>query len=68
VRDAHAATITRNLLQLGRDLGIDVIAEGIEQEDQFALLGEQGCRLFQGYLFGRPMDVAAFSERIATSP
>lgn len=68
VRDAHAATITRNLLQLGRDLGIDVIAEGIEQEDQFALLGEQGCRLFQGYLFGRPMDVATFSERIGASP
>jgi len=68
VRDAHAATITRNLLQLGRDLGIDVIAEGIEQEDQFALLGEQGCRLFQGYLFGRPLDVAAFNARIAQSP
>ena len=68
VRDAHAATITRNLLQLGRDLGIDVIAEGIEQDDQFALLGEQGCRLFQGYLFGRPLDVAAFNARITASP
>lgn len=67
VRDAHAATITRNLLQLGRDLGIDVIAEGIEHDDQFALLGGQGCVLFQGYLFGRPMDVAAFTERIASS-
>nr|WP_298128795.1 EAL domain-containing protein [uncultured Pseudoxanthomonas sp.] len=64
VRDAHAATITRNLLQLGRDLGIDVIAEGIEQDDQFALLGEQGCRLFQGYLFGRPMEAAAFRQRM----
>ncbi|MBA3928245.1 MAG: EAL domain-containing protein [Xanthomonas sp.] len=68
VRDAQAATITRNLLQLGRDLGIDVIAEGIEHEDQFALLGEQGCRLFQGYLFGRPMDVDAFKQRIASTP
>ena len=63
-RDAQAASITRNLLQMGRDLGIDVIAEGIEQDDQFALLGEQGCRLFQGYLFGRPMEAAAFRERM----
>lgn len=66
VRDAHAATITRNLLQLGRDLGIDVIAEGVEQDDQFALLGEQGCQLFQGYLFGRPMEAAAFRQRLVS--
>jgi EAL domain-containing protein (putative c-di-GMP-specific phosphodiesterase class I) len=68
VRDAHAATITRNLLQLGRDLGIDVIAEGIEQDDQFALLREQGACLFQGYLFGRPMEAGTFDQRLlATS-
>jgi len=64
-RDAHAASITRNLLQLGQDLGIDVIAEGIEQQDQFVLLGEQGCHLFQGYMFGRPMEVDAFNRRMA---
>lgn len=63
VRDDHAATISRNLLQMGRDLGIDVIAEGVEHDDQFVLLGEQGCRLFQGYLFGRPMDADAFAQR-----
>lgn len=67
VRDAQAASITRNLLQLGHDLHIDVIAEGIEQQEQFALLGGQGCRLFQGYMFGRPMDVEAFNRRIATA-
>ncbi|MBD9480370.1 EAL domain-containing protein [Pseudoxanthomonas sp. PXM02] len=68
VRDTHAASISRNLLQLGRDLGIDVIAEGVEQEDQFALLGEQGCGLFQGYLFGRPMEVDAFNQRLLAAP
>ncbi len=68
VRDAHAASITRNLLQMGRDLGIDVIAEGIEQDEQFALLCEQGCRLFQGYLFGRPMDATAFRQRVTATP
>jgi EAL domain-containing protein (putative c-di-GMP-specific phosphodiesterase class I) len=64
VRDAHAASITRNLLQLGIDLGLDVIAEGIEDAAQFAFLQGQGCRLFQGYLFGRPMPVAAFETLV----
>ena len=50
VRDAHAATITRNLLQLGRDLGIDVIAEGIEEAGQYELLRETGC---DGVMLGR---------------
>jgi len=68
VRDAHAATITRNLLQMGHDLGIDVIAEGVEQDDQFTLLREQGSRLFQGYLFGRPMEVGTFNQRLLATP
>mgnify|MGYP002759386507 CR=1 FL=1 len=64
VRDPHAATISRNLLQMGGELGIDVIAEGIEQDDQFALLREQGSRLFQGHPFGRPMEVGTFNQRL----
>ncbi|MEP6908563.1 MAG: EAL domain-containing protein [Pseudoxanthomonas sp.] len=63
-RDPHAASITRNLLQLGHDLGIDVIAEGIEQQEQYEFLRTQGCDLFQGYLFGKPMEVDTF-ERLA---
>ncbi len=66
VDDAHAASITRNLLQLGRDLEIDVIAEGIEDQAQHAFLRGQGCSLFQGYLFGRPMEGEAF-ERLVLS-
>jgi diguanylate cyclase len=68
VRDPHAATISRNLLQMGRELGIDVIAEGVEQDDQFALLREQGSCLFQGYLFGRPMEVGTFNQRLLSAP
>jgi len=68
LRDGSAATITRNLLRLGRDLGVDVIAEGIEDAGQFALLREQGCGLFQGYLFGRPMDAQAFRRSVEQVP
>jgi diguanylate cyclase len=65
-RDRQAASITRNLLQLGHDLGIDVIAEGIEQQEQYEFLRAQGCALFQGYLFGEPMQVEAFEEMVET--
>ncbi len=59
-----AATIIRNLLQLGHDLGMDVIAEGIERPEQHAFLIRQGCRMFQGYLLGKPMDIDAFQQRV----
>ncbi|MBP0574677.1 EAL domain-containing protein, partial [Mycobacterium tuberculosis] len=39
---------------LGRDLGIEVIAEGVETADQLDALTREGCRCFQGYFFGRP--------------
>jgi EAL domain-containing protein (putative c-di-GMP-specific phosphodiesterase class I) len=63
-RDVQASSITRNLLALGHDLGIDVIAEGIEHREQHALLRAQGCRLFQGYLFGAPMALQAFEQLV----
>ena len=36
-------------------LRIEAVAEGVETEDQLAFLREQGCRIGQGYLFGKPM-------------
>lgn len=63
-RDGHAASITRNLLQLGHDLGIDVIAEGIEHAAQYEALRAQGCDLFQGYLFGAPMRAVDFERLV----
>lgn len=40
--------------------GIDVIAEGIEQQGQYDVLRAQGCNLFQGELFGKAMEIEAF--------
>ncbi|WP_176473030.1 putative bifunctional diguanylate cyclase/phosphodiesterase [Sphingomonas lenta] len=51
--DAGAAAIVRALVGLGRDLGIETVAEGVETSDQFRWLHEVGCTLGQGYLFGR---------------
>jgi diguanylate cyclase (GGDEF)-like protein/PAS domain S-box-containing protein len=46
--------VIRAVIGIGRDLDIDVIAEGIETAEQAAMLGREGCTMLQGYLFGRP--------------
>jgi blue light- and temperature-responsive anti-repressor len=46
--------IVRGILQVCRDLGIELVAEGVETLDEFHWFRDQGVALFQGYLFGRP--------------
>lgn len=53
--DGKGKIIMRSIIALGADLGIDVIAEGVETEQQFQMLEELGCPHVQGYLLGRPM-------------
>jgi diguanylate cyclase (GGDEF)-like protein/PAS domain S-box-containing protein len=53
--DESAATLVRAIVQLARSLGKTPVAEGIETESQFRFLVEEGCRVGQGYFFGRPV-------------
>ena len=46
--------IVRAVLGIGRDLGIGIVAEGVEKIEQAEALRDEGCVLMQGYLFGRP--------------
>ena len=46
--------IVKGVLRTCRDLGIDVVAEGVEQAEDFLWLKDQGITLFQGWLFARP--------------
>lgn len=46
--------IVRGVMRTCMDLGIEVIAEGIEEREEFEWLWDVGCRLYQGYLFARP--------------
>jgi diguanylate cyclase (GGDEF)-like protein/PAS domain S-box-containing protein len=52
--DGEDAAIARAVITLGQSLGLRVLAEGIETEEQAAYLREIGCLLGQGYWFGRP--------------
>ncbi|MFA7430035.1 MAG: EAL domain-containing protein [Rhodospirillaceae bacterium] len=61
--DTNDAVIARATINLGHSLGLEVIAEGVETEEQFAYLKAEGCDVVQGFLFGRPMpakDLEAF--------
>ncbi|KAF6652524.1 EAL domain-containing protein [Enterobacteriaceae bacterium EKM102V] len=52
--DAGAAAIVGAVLTLCRELGLEVVAEGVEKEEQAEWLRTSGCALLQGFLFGRP--------------
>ena len=54
--DASAMAIVRATLNLGRNLGLDAVAEGVETAEQLALLDAEGCRLAQGYFFSPPVN------------
>ena len=59
-------TIVGTVLMLGRGLGLQVIAEGVENAEQWQLLSDLGCRLFQGHWFSAPLELAGF-EAYATA-
>jgi EAL domain-containing protein (putative c-di-GMP-specific phosphodiesterase class I) len=61
--DPNDAALVEAMLAIGQRFGLDVIAEGVETADQFGLLRERGCQLFQGYFFGRPQTAAELELR-----
>jgi EAL domain-containing protein (putative c-di-GMP-specific phosphodiesterase class I) len=61
--DAEAAALTRSIVAMGKALGLRVVAEGVEQRAQQALLEKWGCHEIQGYLVGEPVPA---EEALAT--
>jgi len=65
-RDPVLTMLTKTIVQVGRDLGMQVVAEGIEEPRQLAELREMGCGYGQGYLVARPMAAPSMEALIRT--
>lgn len=58
--DKSDITIVRTIIAMAQNLGLDVIAEGVETKEQQRLLMDMGCAHFQGYLFSKPVPIDEF--------
>ncbi len=62
VNNPDDATIVDTIIQMGRNLNMDVVAEGVEEEAQLNFLQKLGCNFVQGLLFGDPMSADNYLE------
>ena len=61
----EAMAITRAIVSLAHSLNLRVVAEGVEKQSQLLMLNALGCQEFQGYLFAKPLPVAAADDFLA---
>jgi diguanylate cyclase (GGDEF)-like protein len=62
--DLSSVPIVQSILDLGQNLHLDVVAEGVETSLQLETLSRMGCRIFQGYYLGTPMDAGEIEARL----
>ena len=60
--EERAKKIIQNIIRLSNDLDILSLTEGVETEEQFLMLSEMKCTLFQDYYFAKPMQVSDFED------
>lgn len=68
VTDPSDAAIVQTIIGMSRNLGLCVIAEGVETEAQRHVLQGLQCPVFQGYLFGRPLPLPQFEQWLGMQP
>ena len=59
--------VVRSVIDMARSLGLEVIAEGVETEEQLALLAREGCNTYQGFLCAPPVDVETLAALVAAN-
>jgi EAL domain-containing protein (putative c-di-GMP-specific phosphodiesterase class I) len=64
VGDKYQTALIEATLTVAASLALDVVAEGVETEEQADLLRRAGCCHAQGWLYGRPMSAQAFEARL----
>jgi diguanylate cyclase (GGDEF)-like protein/PAS domain S-box-containing protein len=62
------AVIVQTIIGMGNSLGMQVIAEGVENEEQREFLERHGCHAYQGYLFSKPVPIEEFEALIRRMP
>jgi diguanylate cyclase (GGDEF)-like protein/PAS domain S-box-containing protein len=65
--DSNDKAIVRTIIAIATSLNMDVIAEGVETEEQRQFLLDTSCMNFQGYLFGKPVPIAEFEALLKSS-
>ena len=71
LRNSKSHSIVRSTISMAHELGLEVVAEGVENQEQLNTLIDHGCDLIQGYLVSRPLDeeaLAAFLKLHVRSP
>jgi diguanylate cyclase (GGDEF)-like protein/PAS domain S-box-containing protein len=64
VENVGSRAIAESIISLGRAMSLEVIAEGVETEEQRECLTQIGCHIFQGYLFSRPLSLEDFEQML----
>jgi hypothetical protein len=67
-QDHRAVVILQSIIAMGHDLGLAIVAEGIENQDQVDRLGELGCDFGQGFFIGKPLSAKQVNDALAGLP
>ena len=67
-RNPQSAAIIRAVVGLSHGLGMSIVAEGVETQDQLTFLAAEGCDSVQGYLIGKPLPIAQYASVIGRGP
>jgi EAL domain-containing protein (putative c-di-GMP-specific phosphodiesterase class I) len=65
VSSSNSLPLIQTIVALAHNMGLSVVAEGVETEEQFAVLRAMGCDKVQGHLFGAPLAAGAVPELLA---
>ena len=65
-KDSDDAVIVQTIIAMAQNLGLKIIAEGVETEEQCLFLEQHGCQHYQGYLFSKPVPIEQFESYLKT--